>query len=387
MKIHIIHMGFLYSGGGERVVLEQTRLLRERGHIVRLFSPIIRWERSFPKMLKETRPERIVPPFPLPFPFREGSAMIASAIIPFRIREMADCDIMLCHSQPSMWLGYRANKLLGTPYVGYLHQLTTFIHKRPEVAGNWATKGDFLLLDGSLGVFGRPVAKHLDKLCHRGANQLLFNSAWTRTLFERAYGVSGRICYPGIQTPMKHIEAVRKKMIITASRHYPWKRIDLAFEVLKRLKEPRPLLVVTGEETSHTPTLREISVRMRLSDRIKFAGFVADHDLFDLYARAEAYVQTSIHEPFGLGPLEAQSMGTPAVVWGDAGVRETVLNGESGFHAKPYDLDDFANKLNLILGNREKQREMSRAAKIWASTFSWDTHIDVLEGVLDEERQ
>jgi glycosyltransferase involved in cell wall biosynthesis len=338
-------------------------------------------------MLKETRPERIVPPFPLPFPFREGSAMIASAIIPFRIREMADCDIMLCHSQPSMWLGYRANKLLGTPYVGYLHQLTTFIHKRPEVAGNWATKGDFLLLDGSLGVFGRPVAKHLDKLCHRGANQLLFNSAWTRTLFERAYGVSGRICYPGIQTPMKHIEAVRKKMIITASRHYPWKRIDLAFEVLKRLKEPRPLLVVTGEETSHTPTLREISVRMRLSDRIKFAGFVADHDLFDLYARAEAYVQTSIHEPFGLGPLEAQSMGTPAVVWGDAGVRETVLNGESGFHAKPYDLDDFANKLNLILGNREKQREMSRAAKIWASTFSWDTHIDVLEGVLDEERQ
>ena len=313
--------------------------------------------------------------------------MISSAIIPFRIREMADCDIMLCHSQPSMWLGYRANKLLGTPYVGYLHQLTTFIHKRPEVAGNWATKGDFLLLDGALGVFGRPVARHVDRLCHRSANQLLFNSAWTRMLFKKEYGLGGKICYPGIQIPRTRTESVRENMIITASRHYPWKRIDLAFEVLKRLKEPRPSLVVTGQETSHTPILREISVRMGLSDRIRFTGFVTDHDLFNLYAHAEAYVQTSICEPFGLGPLEAQSVGAPAVVWGDAGVRETVLDGESGFHAKPYDVNDFADKLNLILSNTAKQREMSRAAKIWASTFSWDTHIDLLEGVLDEERQ
>ena len=143
LKINIVHMGFFYSGGGERVALEQARLLRERGHDVEVFSPIIRWDKSFPDLLSEVHPDRIVPPFPLPFPFREASAMLASVVIPFRFRDLADCDILLCHSQPSMFLGYRSKILFGTPYVGYLHQLTTFIHKRPEMAGNWASDANF----------------------------------------------------------------------------------------------------------------------------------------------------------------------------------------------------------------------------------------------------
>ena len=91
MKINIIHMGFLYSGGGERVVLEQARRLRERGHQVRLFSPVTRWNRSFPEKPGEAKPELIVPHFPFPFPFRDASTMIASALLPFKIRRMADC--------------------------------------------------------------------------------------------------------------------------------------------------------------------------------------------------------------------------------------------------------------------------------------------------------
>jgi glycosyltransferase involved in cell wall biosynthesis len=369
------------------VVLEQTRRLRERGHEVRLFSPIIRWNKSFPQSLVEANPERIVPALRLPFPFREASAMIASSLLPFKMWDLADCDILLCHSQPSMWLGYRTKKLFGTPYVGYLHQLTTFIHKRPEAAGNWATKADFLLLDGSLGVFGRPIARHLDKMCHRNADKLLFNSAWTRMLFEREYGVGGYVCYPGIEVPAKPVELKRENMIITASRHYPWKRIDLAFYILKHLKESRPSLVVTGEETAHTPTLKRIALKMGLGERVRFTGFLEDGDLYSFYEHAKAYVQTSIYEPFGLGPLEAQSFGTPAVVWGDSGVGETVLNGESGFHAKPYDIEDFAGKLDSILSSREVWSKMSRAAKIWAATFNWETHVDLLERALDEQRR
>jgi glycosyltransferase involved in cell wall biosynthesis len=312
--------------------------------------------------------------------------MIASAVIPFRMGEMADCDVLLCHSQPSMWLGYRANLLFGTPYVGYLHQLTTFIHKRPEAAGNWATKGDFLVLDGLLGVFGRPIAKHLDRLCHKDASRLLFNSAWTKSLFEQEYGLSGDVCYPGIEVPSSRSEPLRQNIVVTASRHYPWKRIDLAFHVLKRLKA-EPLLVVAGEETSHTATLREIASELSVANRVAFTGFIDDQELFSIFARAKAYIQTSVREPFGLGPLEAQSYGTPAVVWGDAGVRETVLDRETGFHATPYDVGDFASKLELILSNDPRRSEMSRAAQIWASTFSWEAHVDILEGILDEEKR
>ena len=323
----------------------------------------------------------------MPFPFREASSMVASAVIPFGIRKMSDCDIMLCHSQPSMWLGYRLNALLGTPYVGYLHQLTTFIHHRPAMAGEWASGGDFLLLDGLLGVFGRRIAQHIDRLCHVNAAKLLFNSRWTKQLFEEIYGVTGDVCYPGIDISQKPRPTTRLDELIIASRHYQWKRIDLAFSVLKELKRKTPRLLVTGEETAFTRVLKEAAAKSGVNDRIKFTGYVNDSKLADLYSEAKVYIQTSIREPFGLSPLEAQFYGTPAVVWDDAGVKETVQEGETGFHAKPYDVADFAEKVELLLSEEKRWRAMSRNAKAWASKFTWDSHVDQLEAVLDEQRR
>jgi len=379
-------MGFLYSGGGEKVVLEQAKALRKRGHTVRLYSPIIRWDKSFPEVLRTVNPERIVPHFPLPFPFREASAMVASSILPFKARKIADCDVLLCHSQPSMWIGYRTNQLFGTPFVGYLHQLTTFIHKRPKAGGNWATKGDFLMLDGLLGVFCRDVAEKLDMLCHRAASALLFNSVWTKKRFEEAYGVTGRVCYPAIKPPAHRHSAHRRNMVVTASRHLPWKRIDLAFQVLSKARTS-PILEVIGERTNHTPTLVSVAEELGLQDRVKFTGFISDQALHSIYGNAGCYLQTSIQEPFGLAPLEAESFGVPAVVWGDAGCKETVLDGETGFHAKPYDISDFSMKLDKIMGDKRTQESMSRSAQTWAAKFRWEDHIDILESTLDEQRR
>jgi glycosyltransferase involved in cell wall biosynthesis len=380
-------MGFFYSGGGERVVLEQARFLRERGHVVKVFSPIIYWDKCFPDLLAEVKPQRLVPHLPIPFPFREGTAMLASAVIPLGIKKLADCDIILCHSQPSLWLAYRVNMLFGTPYVGYLHQLTTFIHRRPEIAGNWASSGDFLLLDGILGVFAKRIVRHLDRLCHVGAGALLFNSRWTRKLFEEEYGVTGKVCYPAVDTLLKARPVRRKNTVVIASRHYPWKRIDLAFSVLSELKSKKPDLIVTGRETAHTSFLKEAAAKSGVGDHIKFTGYVNDATLTRLYSEARAYIQTSIYEPFGMSPVEAQLNGAPAVVWGDAGVRETVLDGETGFYAKPYEVADFSRKLDILLSDDETWRSMSKEAKPWASTFNWKTHIDILEGMLDEQRR
>ena len=387
MRVNIVHMGFFYSGGGERVALEQARLLRHRGHTVRVFSPIIYWDKCFPDLLAEVRPQRLVPHLPMPFPFREGNAMMASAIIPFGIKKLADCDIILCHSQPSLWLAYRVHTLFGTPYVGYLHQLTTFIHKRPEIAGNWASSGDFLMLDGILGVFAKGLARHIDRLCHVRAAALLFNSKWTKKLFQEEYGVTGKVCYPAVDTSLETKPTERKNTVVIAARHYPWKRIDLAFAVLRELKSKKPDLLVTGRETEHTRFLKSAAANSGVSEHIKFTGYVDDATLIRLYSEARAYVQTSIYEPFGLSPVEAQLNGAPAVVWRDAGVQETVLDGETGFHAKPYEVADFAEKLDTLLSDDQMWRAMSREARPWASTFNWKTHGDLLEGVLDEQRR
>ena len=383
MRINIVHMGFFYSGGGERVAIQQALGLRKRGHTVRVLSPIIYADRCFPEQLRLVAPERLVPHLPLPFPFRESSAMMASAILPLGIRKAADCDVLLCQSQPSMWLGFRLNALYGLPYVGYLHQLTTFIHPRPVIGENWNTK-DFELLNGLIGGIGRPIARTIDRLCHTRASKLLFNSDWTKELFAKAYGVSGETCYPGIASYGHVLHRERRNQVVVAARHYPWKRIDLAFEVLTKMKLQAPGLVVTGKETPYTSFLKGVVLKLGLERRVSFSGFVPDIRLAEIMSESKGYVQTSIQEPFGLSPLEAQSYGLPAVVWGDAGMKETVIDGETGFLANPYDTEDFADKLDRVLSDEQLWSKMSREAVRWASKFDWESHIDKLEAALEE---
>lgn len=388
VRINIVHMGFFYSGGGERVAIQQALELRRRGHTVKVLSPIIYADKCFPDQLNQVAPERLVPHLPFPFPFRESSAMLASAVLPLGIRKAAACDVLLCHSQPSMWLGYRLNALYGLPYVGYLHQLTTFIHPRPEIGENWNTQ-DFKVLDDLVGKLGRPVVRLLDKQCHLRASKLLFNSNWTKELFQKAYGVGGETCYPGIAMTGMSLPppSSRKKQLVMAARHYPWKRIDLAFEVMSKMKLKDVELVVTGKETPYTAVLKDTVKRLGLSGRVSFSGFVPDARLAEIMSESKGYVQTSIQEPFGLSPLEGQSFGLPAVVWGDAGMRETVIDGETGFLARPYDTEDFASKLSMLLSDDERWSVMSRNARHWASTFDWETHLDKLEAALTEARR
>jgi glycosyltransferase involved in cell wall biosynthesis len=379
-------MGFFYSGGGERVAIQQALGLRRRGHEVKVYSPIIYADKSFPDQLRQVGPERLVPHLPFPFPFRESSAMLASAVFPFGIMKVADCDVMLCHSQPSMWLGLRLNSLHGVPYVGYLHQLTTFIHPRPAIGEDWNT-GDFQLLDGIVGGIGKPIARSLDRLCHARASRLLFNSEWTKRLFAEAYGLGGETVYPGIASHGPVAPGERKGQVVTAARHYPWKRIDLTFEVLAKMKQKSLKLVVTSKETPYTAVLKRRVRLLGLEDRVTFTGFVPDDALARIMTESKGYVQTSIQEPFGLSPVEAQSYGLPAVVWGDAGMRETVIDGETGFLAKPYDTQDFAEKLDAIVSDPPLWSRMSREAENWSQRFGWESHLDKLEAALAEAKR
>ena len=56
MKTAIIHLGFFYSGGGEKVVFEEVRGLRARGHQVDCYAPFVERQglsTAVPRMAKD----------------------------------------------------------------------------------------------------------------------------------------------------------------------------------------------------------------------------------------------------------------------------------------------------------------------------------------------
>src|SRR5713226_3992795 len=74
-RIAVFHCGFTYSGGGERVVIEEVLGLRRRGFAVECFAPTVDASRCYPDLIGEVRVRTFLPQLPRWFPFREAERM------------------------------------------------------------------------------------------------------------------------------------------------------------------------------------------------------------------------------------------------------------------------------------------------------------------------
>ncbi|KKR26755.1 MAG: hypothetical protein UT57_C0027G0001 [Microgenomates group bacterium GW2011_GWC1_39_7] len=61
LKISIFHLAFVYSGGGERLVLEEAIGLEKLGYDVTCFSPVVDRKGCFPELLSRVKVKRILP--------------------------------------------------------------------------------------------------------------------------------------------------------------------------------------------------------------------------------------------------------------------------------------------------------------------------------------
>ncbi|HLZ47968.1 MAG TPA: glycosyltransferase family 4 protein, partial [Candidatus Limnocylindria bacterium] len=104
MKIAIFHLGFFYSGGGEKLVLEQARQLAARGHDVRVFAPIVDTRACFPDLIAQVNPRRLLPRIPNLFGVGDGLTLLAASIFAKALVRNIDADVYLGANQPGAWL-------------------------------------------------------------------------------------------------------------------------------------------------------------------------------------------------------------------------------------------------------------------------------------------
>jgi len=62
-RIAIFHCGFVCSGGGERIVLEEVMGLRRLGHEVACFAPTLDKEMAYPDFIEEVGVKTFLPSF------------------------------------------------------------------------------------------------------------------------------------------------------------------------------------------------------------------------------------------------------------------------------------------------------------------------------------
>lgn len=392
MKLAIFHMGFFYSGGGERTVINEALHLQERGHTVDVFAPIVRRDKSFPDLIQRIRITGYVPRLPIPIPMREAVSILASSFFaPAFMRKFKSYDALVCHGQPSAWIGYQVHRLLKIPYLCYLHQPNRFLYRRPiDAQVGWRVNPSLSAL--SLFASGpfKGVTRTMDLVSVLESSAILANSKWTAERVEKIYGRKPTLCYGGVTLgglTKERSARVDGPFILSTNRHYPQKRIDWLLEmsptVLRKCPEVR--IVVSGAFTAHTQYLLALRDRLGLREKVLFLGEVSEEELSSLYRSASCFAYPAPEEDLGLGPLEAAAHETPSVVWDYAGPAETVIDGVTGYKAKPYEMDDFAMKLALMLTRREEAYRMGEAAyRHVKGNFTWEQHVGIIENVLHE---
>ena len=119
------------------------------------------------------------------------------------------------------------------------------------------------------------------------------------------------------------------------------------------------------------------------AERIRWTGPVSDDDLAAAFARADAFVWPSLHEGFGLPPLEAQRLGAP-VLASDIPINREIL-GSSARYFPPTQPQALASLLAEISTSSELRSTLSAASRANAERFTWDATTSAWNTIIDRE--
>ncbi len=134
---------------------------------------------------------------------------------------------------------------------------------------------------------------------------------------------------------------------------------------LSRLK-----LLLIGDELGKHPDLRRTVVRTRLREDVRFLGFVPHAVLSVFYARARAFLFPSLHEGFGLPPLEAMAHGTPVLTSNVSSLPEVFT--QAALLVNPENVFDIARGIRQILTEGVLREALIRRGHELVKKFSWE---------------
>ncbi len=152
-------------------------------------------------------------------------------------------------------------------------------------------------------------------------------------------------------------------MILALGRCDPTKRtVDVmkAFELVKE-KIPTAQLVIAGLcEGGYGEKIRGMREVSRYKDSITITGSISQGQKVALMQEAAVLCMASVKEGWGLVVTEANSQGTPAVVYNVDGLRDSVRNTETGLVCSANTPADLAFQIKRLFGDTKFYERLRR---------------------------
>ena len=193
------------------------------------------------------------------------------------------------------------------------------------------------------------------------------------------------VSYPGIDhsvfVPTGARDAVPTVVYVGRLRRY--KGIDLVMRAVAQLRsedvEIRLLIVGQGDDEAR---LKRFALDLGLGDSVRFGGFVSEEEKVRILQSAWINAYPSPKEGWGITNIEAAACGTPSVASDSPGLRESVLDGRTGFLVPHDDVGAWGEALRRLLEDHDLREAMGRRAVLHASRFTWEATTEEMEGIL-----
>ena len=253
-------------------------------------------------------------------------ALLASFV---RAARRADVDLLHAHWIPAGWVAARAGK--------------------PYVVQVWGT-------DVELAMHAPRVARNVLRRA-----RLVIAASHSLAELARLLGARDvRVIPSGVDLPAEVGDEVEPLEVLYAGRLSPEKGIVELVEATRGLN-----LVVAGDGP----------LRPQVPGAL---GFLPHAELLHLYARAAVVACPSHREGFGVACLEAMAHGRPVVATPVGGLRDLVVDGETGIVVPRRDPRALRDALERLLADRDLRRQLGAAGRERAREhFSWDRVTDL----------
>lgn len=141
--------------------------------------------------------------------------------------------------------------------------------------------------------------------------------------------------------------------------------------------ERMPNLVIVGRRDGFFNSDQELAqLAEKLADRVVFSGELPDAELVELVANAVALIQPSFYEGFGIPPLEAMAVGTPALVSDIPSLRETC--GGAALYFNPNHDPSIADAMRRIFLDSDLAQKLRIAGEQRCADFSFVKSADIV---------
>ena len=375
-------------GGIQDSIATISRSLGCRGHRVDIYAPryagpdyrrigVPTRERDLGENVRVRRR----PSLPFPSSTRQSRAALPSPIAPALLLARGKPDVIHTHSFFGIGLEALLNgAILGIPVIGTNH--TTIAGFGPHIPISVRRAGAYVtwfhnrcdhVTAPSQSVF---VELGIAKL-HR-PHQVISNPIDTR-LFTPVR--------PDERAALRARRGLTVPTVTYAGRLGPEKNIEVllhAMAVLRRHSVAVELMI--AGHGSHEPILRTLAAELRIDQKVRFLGTLAQEDLSELLRISDAFTIMSTSETQSMVLLQAMASGIP-VVAADSRALPEFVSPANGVLVDPHDPALLARVLGDILASPERRQAMGSAGRQTAERYGIESVTDRWEALYQSALQ